>query len=529
MQSFFYLLLFVSFCVSCSRSRKQAKFIAAVEQVYQLDSTKIGISTILSNLNVPWEIVWGPDNQIWFTQQSGTISKVDPHTGKEKTLLYVPGVVRIRTLGLLGMAVSLDKSKPYVFIDYTRKKEDSTTISRLVRYTYTHTYDTLKDPLILLEVPANNPGGHNGSRVVISPDDKVFWATGDAGQSENAQNISSLNGKILRLNMDGSIPKDNPIPGSPIWSLGYRNIQGLTFTPDGMLFSSEHGDATDDELNLIVKGANYGYPEIEGYCDSSDEQRFCDSIHTIEPLKVWTPTIAPSGMDYYHSEKIPKWYNAILLTTLKGISLGLGVSLKVLKFNPKKDSILTETTCFKGVLGRLRAVCVSPEGDVYVSTSNRDWNPLGNPASHDDRIIRIAKISDLDNVSQVDINNPMSASSILVSSLSTGALNGKAVYQEYCSSCHKSNGNGVNKMFPPLDNSRIVTGERSRLITIILKGDIAIKDAEKSRWSEGGMPSFGSLDDDKITDIVNYIRTSWHNDSDSTNVTEVKTIRKKLK
>ena len=245
----FFSILFTS----CTKFSNKEKFSEPVEQLFKLDSTKIGVSTILSDLNVPWEIAWGPDDQIWFTEQSGTISKVDPHTGKKKTLLTIKDVYRKRTSGLLGMAIYSGIREHYVFVDYTFKRKDSVIVSRLVRYNYTQ--DTLKDPFILLEIPAGP--GHNGSRVAVSPDGKIFWATGDAQGDKNAQNILSPNGKILRLNMDGTIPKDNPYPGSPVGQ-GHRNPEGLVFTPGGILFESENGDATDDEINIIQKGDNYG-------------------------------------------------------------------------------------------------------------------------------------------------------------------------------------------------------------------------------------------------------------------------------
>jgi glucose/arabinose dehydrogenase/cytochrome c5 len=498
---------------SCHEKQDTQKFTAPVKKVIRLDSTEIGISTVLSDLNVPWEIAWGPDGQIWFTEQSGTISKVDPHTGKKKTLLHVPGVYPIRTLGLLGMAISPDKDKPYVFIDYTHRKKDSAIVSRLVRYTYTD--DTLKDPFILLEVPAST--GHNGSRVAISADGKVFWSIGDIAKSQNAQDTSSLNGKIVRLNMDGSIPEDNPFQGSPVWSLGHRNIQGLAFTPDGTLFSSEHGDATDDEINIIMKGRNYGWPEVRGYCDLPAEKRYFDSIHTIQPVKAWTPTIAPSGIGYYHSDKIPEWNNAILVATLKG------VSLRVLKLNHKKDAVLSGTVYFKGLFGRLRDICVSPEGDIYLSTSNRDWNPLGKPKPHDDRIVRIARVSNLDNLSQVNLNHPTPSQATVASP--TGITNGATLYQSYCASCHKSDGNGIPGTFPALHKSSFVLGRKEYLISIILNGEAAIGAKSKNQAGES-MPAFNFLSDNQIAGILTYIRSSWGNHADSVSAAEVNTVRK---
>lgn len=511
-------------CGACQRKPAEERFLAPVQEVIRLDSTVIGISTVAAGLKVPWEIAWGPDGWIWFTEQSGTISKVDPHTGKKKVLVQVPGVFQNRTLGLLGMAISTEKGKPYVFADYTYREQDSVIRSRLVRYTYTKAMDTLINPKVIFQVPGS-PYGHNGSRVALSPGGKVFWTTGDFGANashQNAQDTSSLNGKVLRLNMDGSIPEDNPFPGSPVWSLGHRNAQGLVFTTDGVLFESEHGPATDDEVNRIVKGGNYGWPEVRGYCNLPEEQAYCDSVAVVEPLRAWTPTIAPSGMEYYRSGKIPEWRNAILLSTLKD------ESFRVLKLNEQQDSVLSEEIYFQGKFGRLRDICVSPDGDIYLSTSNRDWNPLGKPGPQDDRIIRIAKVSQVDNLSGVNVRNPRPASSVRRSPGGNSAKDAAALYQSYCSSCHKPDGKGIPGTFPALDANPLVNGDKARLISIALRGAAAIP-AENKTGSGESMPAFNFLTDQQIAGILTYIRAAWSNRTDSVSTKEVSALRKTLK
>ena len=503
------------FLSSCHHREKGKKFLAPIEQVIQLDSSRIGVSTVISDLNVPWEIAWGPDGEIWFTEQSGRISKVDPHTGVRKTLLIIPGVYRERTSGLLGMAIDPDKNQPYLVVDYTCFDKDSNRISKLVRYTYTP--DTLKDPRILLEVPAGK--GHNGSRVAFSPDGKVWWATGDA-QSGQAQNPASPNGKTLRLNIDGSIPSDNPIPGNPVWSRGHRNIEGLVFTPDGILFSSEHGEATDDEINIIQKGGNYGWPDVQGFVDLPREKTYADSTPIVEPIKAWTPTIAPSGLDYYHSDKIPEWNNALLLATLKG------TSLRVLKLNKAKSAIVSEKIFLEKRYGRLRDVCVSPDGDVYVSTSNHDWNPLGVPAPHDDRILRIARINPGDDLSRVREKEGAPASTA-TGSLAEGTR-GAVIYGSYCASCHKEDGKGITGTFPALSGNVLVTGDRQTLIGILLKGDAAVPESGRGQYDEK-MPAFDFLNDHDIAAVLSYVRSAWDNKADSIDRSMVAETRKNLK
>ena len=519
---FYRFLIFVAVfgVASCTVSTKEKRFELPVEAVMKLDSTEIGFTTILSNLHVPWELAWGPDDQIWFTEQSGTVSKVDPHTGIKKQMLDITSKVhRHRTMGLLGLAIHSLKDQVFVVLNYTTYTADSVLVSRLERYSYTR--DTLSKPKILLEVPGGK-GGHNGSRVIISKRGEIFWATGDIGRAENAQDTTSLNGKILRLNIDGSIPDDNPFPESPVWSIGHRNIQGLSMTAGGHLFSSEHGEATDDEVNLISKGRNYGWPYVEGFCDTPSEKLFCDSVPVTEPLTAWTPCIAPSGMEYYHSEKIPEWKNALLLLTLKG------VSMHILHLNRGFNKITLQKIQFENTFGRLRDICVSPSGDVYVSTSNRDWNPLGIPAENDDRIIRIAKISRQDNLQYVNKEGQEKQASEHVAKTTSA---GEKLYVDYCSSCHKTDGNGVADIFPALRNNKYVKGDKSFLAKILLEGSAVLPSA-KSSGNAGTekMASFNFLNDEQIAGILTYIRQNFgDHPNEVTSAAEIEFIRKQLK
>src|SRR5690606_10585346 len=165
---------------------------------------------------------------------------------------------------------------------------------------------------------------------------KLLWATGDAQKKDSPQNIESLNGKVLRLNLDGSVPDDNPIKGSYVWAKGFRNMQGLVFSKRGYLYTSEHGDALEDEVNLIVREGNYGWPQIEGLHDTDKEKEFASANNAIEPLLSWTPTIAPAGLTFYGNKTIPEWENSLLLATLKARSL------RVLKLNDEGTKIESE-------------------------------------------------------------------------------------------------------------------------------------------------------------------------------------------
>ncbi|WP_229253011.1 PQQ-dependent sugar dehydrogenase [Dyadobacter helix] len=471
-------------------------------------SSTVEVSTLLSGLDVPWDLCWGPDNQIWYTEQAGKISRLDPGTGKSELLVHIPDVLRLTTPGLMSLAFHPDfKRQPYLFTNYTYRKDSLTIATKLVRYTYSK--GKLSAPVILLEIPGHK--GHNGSRIVISPDHKIMYATGDAVTITNAQSLASLNGKVLRLNLDGTVPADNPIKGSAVWSWGHRNIQGLVYSPKGILFSSEHGDATDDELNKILPGNNYGWPKVEGYCDQPREKQCCDSARITPPLMAWTPTIAPAGIAFYGSHAIPEWQGCLLMTTLKE------ADLRVLKPDEKGDKIISERIYLDQQYGRLRDVCVSPTGDVYVSTSNRDWNPgKGFPTQGDDRILRIRRKNG--GIKLADLSGPVA------SARPAHEPAGKALYHQYCSSCHKEDGKGVAGVFPSLAGSPHVKGDKPVLLRIILGGISPAKQNASGKYDQQ-MPAFLFLKDEDIADIATYIRAGFENDSERVMPREVSKAR----
>jgi len=355
------LLIPMVAALHCKKSNKNIEPPGAVE---------IKDSVLVSNLNFPWEILWGPDNYIWMTERGGRISRVNPSTGAVTSLLTISEVVSNNEGGLLGMVLHPNfSSTPQVFVVYDYNN-GSNYREKVVRYIYNGT--TLTNPVILIDNIAAS-SIHNGSRLVITPDLKLFITTGDASTGSNAQNISSPNGKILRINLDGTIPADNPVAGNPYWSFGHRNPQGLVFA-NNKLYSAEHGPSNDDEINIIEKGKNYGWPNVEGFCDGG-EQTFCSANNVKEPVKNWTPTAAISGLDYYSSDLIPQWKNSLLVAALKN------ARIYQMKLDDTFSTITQTNEYFNGDYGRMRDICISPAGKVYICTSNG-----GN-----DRIIEVSK------------------------------------------------------------------------------------------------------------------------------------------
>lgn len=340
-------------------SRAQAPTLAT----FQVGTTTVTASEVASGLGVVWELAWGPDNFIWMTERQGRISRLNPATGQVLPLLTLPDVTPTGESGLLGMALHPQfATSPYVYLVYNYT-DAGTLKEKLVRYTYAPASGTLSSPLVLLgNITATTT--HSGSRLLILPDLTLLMTTGDAQIRPDAQNMASLNGKILRLNLDGSIPANNPTPGSLVYTFGHRNPQGLTLGPGGRIYSSEHGNTTDDEINLIEPGRNYGWPTVEGYCNLPAEAAFCAPNSVREPLTAWTPTIAPSGLTYYDHPAIPGWRGHLLLAVLKD------QVLVQLPLDAAGTGITTPAYFVRGTFGRLRALCVSPQGKVYVGTSN---------------------------------------------------------------------------------------------------------------------------------------------------------------
>lgn len=342
------------------------------------DTAAVRVRTLASGLDTPWDIVPGPDGQLWVAERGGRISRVDPATGARTTAGTI-AVTETGESGLMGIAFHPDApAQPYLYAVHSYSAGGAIR-NRLVRLRVTA--GTLGAPEPLLQ---DIPGGvvHDGARVVVGPDRLLYVTTGDAGDGRLAQDPASLAGKVLRLTLDGAPAPGNP-SGTAVWTLGHRNPQGLAFHPrTGALYASEHGAADNDEINLLRAGANYGWPTVRGLCDGdagAAETAFCQANPVAEPLTTWTPTIAPAGLAVYDAARIPQWRGSLLLASLKD------ATLHRLTLSADGARVTAREALYRGRYGRLRAVLVAPDGRVYVGTSNRDGR--GSPAADDDRIL----------------------------------------------------------------------------------------------------------------------------------------------
>jgi glucose/arabinose dehydrogenase len=247
-------------------------------------------------------------------------------------------------------------------------------VNRVVRYR--ETGGRLGEAVVLIDnIPANQI--HDGGRLRFGPDGLLYITTGDAATTSLAQDLGSTAGKILRLTRDGTAPRDNPF-SSPVYTYGHRNPQGLDWHPaNGALWASEHGASSNDEVNAIEAGANYGWPRIEG-------SQTMPGMRT--PIVFYPSAIAPSGASFYRGSRLPAFVNNLFVATLRGVHI---LRLRVDAGPPPR--VISQERLLNDRFGRIRDVVVGPDGLVYFCTSNRDGR--GNPVSTDDRIARISPAS----------------------------------------------------------------------------------------------------------------------------------------
>lgn len=337
------------------------------------------VTTLVTGLQAPWEIAFTPDGRVFLTERPGRVRLVTDGKLEPEPLLTLD-VAAVGEAGLLGLALYPDFNRqPWIFLYYTYA-EGQSLWNRVVRYTLLG--NRLTDPSIILD---RIPGAsiHDGGRITFGPDGRLFVTTGDARNPLAAQDLSSLAGKILRLEPDGSIPTDNPFPESPIWSYGHRNPQGIAWTPDGRLYATEHGPTGDlglaahDEVNLIEPGSNYGWPYVVG---NLVRQPLPEAVPPV--LESGTTTWAPSGATIVQKGRIPQWQGNLLFAGLRSQALWRVV------LAPDGRSAIHHEALYQGEYGRLRTVVEGPDGALYLLTSNRDGR--GRPQRDDDRILRIA-------------------------------------------------------------------------------------------------------------------------------------------
>ncbi|HRH70346.1 MAG TPA: PQQ-dependent sugar dehydrogenase [Flavobacteriales bacterium] len=350
------------------------------QTTFLVGTTEVTVEEMATGLEVPWDLVLGPDGYIWFTQANGEVHRMDAQDGTLELVHTLPDVFEFGfTAGLHSMAFHPDFSnEPYVYLHYTISSTESV-VKRFLYDAGTNSFTNASDHLLSLTLAAGP--SHNGSRIIVDDAGMFLLCLGETMSNvENAQNPATSHGKVLRFAPDGSIPADNPVPGSYVYNWGHRNPQGMVKASNGFIYNSAHGQANDDEVNILLPNRNYGWPEVLGLCNTPDEIAYCEANDVVEPIHEFTDeVVAPAGIDYFDHPSIPGWQNSLLVATLRG------KELRQLQLNATGDAVVADNTFLSNTFGRLRDVLVHPDGRVFLCTSNRDW--AGSPVAADDRIL----------------------------------------------------------------------------------------------------------------------------------------------
>ncbi len=355
----YYLLTLVLLLIACDATSDRAPPVTSSSSSSVNSAANEQVTIIADHLSIPWDIAFLPSGELLVTERPGTLIRL----GDDQVRHTIAGVRHIGEGGLLGIAIHPDFSDNHWIYLYLTTGTDGLS-NRIERYRLED--DTLTERTdILTGIPGSQY--HDGGRIDFGPDGYLYSTTGDAGNSTAAQQTDSLAGKILRIKDDGSIPPDNPF-GNAVYSYGHRNPQGLAWDDAGRLFATEHGRSGAlsgfDELNLIEKGQNYGWPVIQG-SETKDGMR-SPILHSGS-----SDTWAPASALFYNG--------SIFFGGLKGEAI---YEVKIFDQNPVLQ------THFKNTYGRIRSIRKGPDNYFYITTSNTDGR--GSPTDNDDRIIRIA-------------------------------------------------------------------------------------------------------------------------------------------
>lgn len=461
--------------IICISALITSAFIRHTGSKTAIDAPGYVIDTLATDLTVPWQLVFLPDNTLLFTERPGRVRIYRNSKLVQKPALVVPDIPLRNKSGMLGMVIHPDFANNhfvYVAHDYL---QGNLMRLRVTRYEFKN--DTLVNPFQIIEgIPANQ--NHTGCRLVFGPGKKLFITTGDADQPALAQDLKAYNGKILRVNDDGSVPGDNPFFSNDtahkeIWSYGHRNTQGLAFEPGtGTLFNTEHGPTGGDEINIIRKGQNYGWPVIHH-----------DLTHAAmnSPLIQFTPSIAPGEAMFYTANAFPQLKGYLLVGCLRGE--------EILKVQLAHDKITGQEVMLKQQYGRIRSIVTGPDGFIYFSTSQLD--PVeGTPRPHYDMILRMRPSGTM--------NTALLAQKLVAGKKASKPAQRETaaiMFRQLCASCHGSRlqGNGQTR---DLSAGKFRYGaDRASIKKNITNGII-----------DQGMPSWnGAISKTDINRITEYI------------------------
>lgn len=377
---FGFLVFLFLFAAGCG----QVQSGLAENEVVSLQSgdARFRVETVATRLEVPWAFAFLPNRDMLFTERPGRVRIIEGGKLRAEPVFTVPDVEPSSESGLMDISLHPNfASNNFVYLAYAYNKDGKRV--KVVRYKFDG--KTLIEPKIIIEdIPA--APNHAGTRARIGPDGKLYVTTGDSTDWNLAQKTDSLAGKTLRLNDDGTIPPDNPFVNRAgyrpeIWTIGNRNAQGLAWQPGtGLMFQTEHGPSGfegrgggADEVNIIERGKNYGWPTIWG-------KRTAPGMES--PLLEYTPACAPASAAFYTGSAFPNFKGNLFFGCLVG--------QRLIRVVLNGRSVVSQEDLLKGTYGRIREVEEGPDGFIYFSTSNRDGR--GRPVADDDRILRLVPV-----------------------------------------------------------------------------------------------------------------------------------------
>ncbi|PYS71779.1 MAG: sugar dehydrogenase [Acidobacteria bacterium] len=350
-------------------------------EVSQSSQSSFRVETVIPNLEVVWSIVWAPDGRMLFTERPGRVRVFENGKLRPEPLFVVPDVEPRGESGLMSIALHPQfASNHWLYLSYAYNSNGQQV--RVVRYRDTPA--GLVDRKVIIEgIPAAQ--FHAGCRLRFGPDGKLYITTGDATDRQIAQQLNSLGGKTLRLNDDGSVPSDNPFVAQQnarpeIWTYGNRNGQGIDFQPGtNLLWETEHGPSGfdgpggGDEVNILERGKNYGWPVIHHRATHEGME---------SPILEYTPACAPASGVFYRGSQFPQFKGNFFFGCLVGE--------RIIRVVTNGRQVVNQENLLERKYGRIRDVAEGPDGYIYFSTSNRDGR--GSPASDDDRILRLVPV-----------------------------------------------------------------------------------------------------------------------------------------
>ncbi|MEO8042461.1 MAG: PQQ-dependent sugar dehydrogenase [Acidobacteriota bacterium] len=357
---------------------------ASEDQTFETEGgqTRFRVETVAADLEVPWGFAFLPNKNLLFTERPGRVRLIENGKLRTEPVYVVPDVEPSSESGLMDISIHPNFStNNFVYLAYAYNSDGKRV--KVVRYKFDG--KTFIEPKTIVE---NIPGApnHAGTRARIGPDGKLYVTTGDSTDWNLAQDNNSLAGKTLRLNDDGSVPTDNPFVGRSgyrpeIFSTGHRNPQGLAWQPgSGLMFETEHGPSGfegrgggADEMNIVERGKNYGWPTIYG----NRTQAGLES-----PLLEYSPACAPASGMFYNADAFPAFKGNFFFGCLRGT--------RIIRVVLDGRKVVSQENLLSGTYGRIREVAGGPDGYIYFSTSNRDGR--GSPAKDDDRILRIVPV-----------------------------------------------------------------------------------------------------------------------------------------